>query len=78
MEMLVAGCISYAPEGIKEFCIPSVRTYKDQQDLSNKFAKDLDKDDAYFADLKTGREWLSNERDLLDVNELRIKVLNTL
>jgi hypothetical protein len=78
MEMLVAGCISYAPEAIKEFCIPSVRTYKDEQDLSNKFAKDLEKDDGYFADLKIGREWLSNERDLLDVNELRINVLNAL
>jgi hypothetical protein len=78
MEMLVAGCISYAPEEIKEFCIPSVRTYKHEADLSNKFAKDLEKDDAYFADLKVGREWLSEERDLITVNELRINVLNNL
>jgi hypothetical protein len=78
MEMLVAGCISYAPEEIKEFCIPSVRTYKHEADLSVKFAKAMEKDDAYFADLKIGREWLSNERDLITVNELRIKVLNSL
>ena len=78
MEMLVAGCISYAPEAIKEFCIPSVRTYKDEQDLSNKFANALEKDDAYFADLKAGRKWLKEERDLVKVNELRIKVLNAL
>jgi len=78
MEMLVAGCISYAPEAIKEFCIPSVRTYKDEEDLSNKFTNALDKDDAYFADLKAGREWLVKQRDLLKVNMLRESVLKTI
>lgn len=78
MEMLVAGCISYAPEEIKEFCIPSVRTYKDEQDLSNKFTKALDNEKDYFADLKIGREWLSNERDLLKVNKLRESVLKSI
>jgi hypothetical protein len=38
----------------------------------------MEKDDAYFADLKIGREWLSEERDLITVNELRINVLNNL
>jgi hypothetical protein len=46
--------------------------------VSVKFAKAMEKDDAYFADLKIGREWLSKERDLVKVNELRIKVLNNL
>jgi len=78
MEMLVAGCISYAPEEIKEFCIPSVRTYKDEQDLSNKFAQALEKDDTYFADLKAGREWLYEERDLITVNILRLSIIESL
>jgi hypothetical protein len=38
----------------------------------------MEKDDTYFADLKAGREWLSKERDLITVNELRVNVLNAL
>jgi hypothetical protein len=78
MEMLVAGCISYAPEEIKEFNIPGVRTYKNELDLIHKFTKALDKDDAYFVDLEAGRKWLKEERDLVKVNELRINVLNAI
>jgi hypothetical protein len=78
MEMLVAGCISYAPEEIKEFNIAGVRTYKNELDLIHKFTNALDKDDAYFVDLEAGRKWLKEERDLVKVNELRINVLNSL
>lgn len=78
MEMLVAGCISYAPEEIKEFNIPGVRTYKNELQLIHLFTKALDKDDAYFVDLEAGRKWLREERDLVKVNELRLNVLNAL
>jgi hypothetical protein len=55
-----------------------VRTYKNELELIHKFTKVLEKDDAYFVDLEAGRKWLKEERDLLKVNELRVKVLNSL
>jgi hypothetical protein len=78
MEMLVAGCISYAPEEIKEFNIPGVRTYKNELQLIHLFTKALDKDDAYFVDLEAGRKWLQDERDLKKVNILRLAIMESI
>jgi len=78
MEMLVAGCISYAPEEIKEFNIAGVRTYKNELDLIHKFTKALVKDDAYFVDLEAGRKWLQEERDLKKINILRLAIMESI
>ena len=76
--MLVAGCISYAPEEIKEFNIPGVRTYKNELQLIHLFIKALDKDNAYFVDLEAGRKWLQDERDLKKVNLIRLAIMESI
>lgn len=78
MEMMVVGCISYAPQKITEFNIPGVRTYINEVDLIHQFTNALDKDDAYFVDMEAGRKWLQEERDLVKVNELRLNVLKSI
>ena len=78
MEMLVTGCISYAPKKIEEFNIPGVRTYLNEVDLIHQFTNALNKDDMYFVDLEAGRKWLQEERNLLKVNELRLNVMESI
>ncbi len=78
MEMLVAGCVPYAPKYISEFNIEGVRLYDNQNDLKQMFEKHLEKDDNYFLDLEAGRNWIKENRDLNKVNQLRLNVLNSL
>jgi hypothetical protein len=75
MEMLVTGCIPYAPKEITEFNVPGVRLYEDNDDLTRQFIKVLEKDGDYFNHLQAGRKWLLTERNLLTVNNKRKQVL---
>ena len=75
MEMLVTGCIPYAPKEITEFNVPGVRLYEGDEDLTKQFEKVLVRDADYFNHLQAGRKWLFNERNLLSVNNKRKQVL---
>jgi hypothetical protein len=75
MEMLVTGCVPYAPKEITEFNVPGVRLYDGSDDLYYQFEKALAKDGDYFYHLTQGRQWLLSERNLLTVNNKRKQVL---
>ena len=75
MEMLVTGCVPYAPKEITEFNVPGVRLYEGSDDLYYQFEKALAKDGDYFNHLQAGRKWLLTERNLLAVNNKRKQVL---
>lgn len=75
MEMLVTGCVPYAPKEITEFNVPGVRLYEGSDDLNGQFEKVLQKDWDYFKHLQAGRKWLLTERNLLKVNNKRKQVL---
>jgi len=79
MEMLVAGCLPYAPSQITEFNFDGVRLYDNQEKLIQMFEKCLNfEDKEYYNDLKKGRDWIRKNRDLEKVNLLRKEILNNL
>ena len=78
LEMLCAGAIPIAPEGLPEFEHPGVLTYKNpmhlQLILQDIKTKKIDK----AATIEAGREWIMNERDLLNVNKVRFDALKSI
>lgn len=79
MEMLVVGCVPYAPSQITEFNFDGVRLYDSQENLIELFEKCLNfEDKEYYNDLKKGREWIKANRDLKNVNHLRQQILENL